>query len=84
MRFKRTLVEVCRKVEYPDHPDLGHAGYFLEDAAYGLRTNKLYDPPQDPGNVFVVPFTAITDTEIRVAESQYNFEKDMYVLKRTW
>ena len=50
-------------MEDPDHPDEGYAGYMMTQAAYVLYSKTIWQDPEDVGNYFILPMTAITDID---------------------
>ena len=69
-RLKKHLVDGLRKLQHPDHPSEGWAGYMRSVAEHDLVLNIQYQPLVLQGDYFAITSTAITDTEQRVEESK--------------
>jgi hypothetical protein len=65
-------------MEHPDHTDHGWTGYMLTIEEYALESTTQFVPPQDVGNVYVMPPTAITDRDQRAAKAQWDFFKETH------
>ena len=55
-------------MEDPDHPDEGYAGYMMTQATYAFYSTTKWKVPVDIGYYFIVPTTAITDTDQKYEE----------------
>ena len=73
-------------MEHPDHPDEGYVGYTLMPKDYELYSSTRWQDPEDVGNYFIVPTTAITDTDQKSEERKWQAMKnllDTYLNMRT-
>ena len=61
----------------PDHPDEGYSGYMMTPAAYALYSTTIWKDTADGGNYFIVPTTAITDTDQQSVERKWKSRKDL-------
>ena len=64
-------------MEHPDHPDEGYVGYTLMPKDYELYSSTRWQDPEDVGNYFIVPTTAITDTNQKPKEIKPKARKNL-------
>ena len=64
-------------MEHPDHPDEEYAGYMMMQEAYDLYSKAIWQDPADVRNYFIVPTTAITDTDHKPEERKWKLGKDL-------
>ena len=64
-------------MEDPDHPDEGYAGYMMTQATYAFYSTTKWKVPVDIGYYFIVPTTAITDTDQQSVERKWKSRKDL-------
>ena len=76
-QFNRQLAECLRNLKHPTHTTYGWAGYIMQERAYALLTNTPWTDPPDVGMFFTVPDDAITETDQRSREREWNFKKEM-------
>ena len=55
----------------PDHPDEGYSGYMMNTATYAFYPTTRWQDPDNVGNYFIVPTTAITETDQKPEERKW-------------
>ena len=64
-------------MEHPYHPDEGYASYMMTQASYEFDSTTRWRDTADVGNCFIVPATAIMDTDQKSAEIKWQEMKDL-------
>ena len=64
-------------MEHPDHPYEGHTGYMMTPTAYALYSTTQWQDPDDVGNYFIVPTTAITNTNQKSEERKLQTRRNL-------
>ena len=64
-------------MEHPDHPDEGYSGYMITPAASALYSTTRCQDPEDVGKYFIVPTTAITNTNQKSKEIKLQVRKNL-------
>ena len=62
-KLSSEIQEFLVRLEHPDHPYEWYAGYMMTQASYVLYSTIRWQDPSDVCNYFIVPTTAITDTD---------------------
>ena len=70
-KFYQDLQKCQCKMDHPDHTDEGYAGYMMTQTAYLLYSTTLWTNTNDVGNYFIVPTTAITNTDQKSEERKW-------------
>ena len=76
-QLSQRLTKRLRKVHHPIHRDDGYAGYILSEEAYTLLSTAAWRYPVDVSEFFIVPDTAITNTEQNMHKRMWQARKDL-------
>eukprot|EP00978_Attheya_sp_CCMP212_P027416 scaffold91780_cov26-Attheya_sp.AAC.1 len=77
-RLSQSLNIALRGMDHPDYLDHGWTEYMLTIEEYALVSTTPFVPPQDVGNIYVMPQTAITDRDQQAAKAQWDYLKEMH------
>ena len=70
-KLSQRITECLRRVDHPKYPDDGFSGYMLDPATFRLFNDTPWKPPPAIGEFFIVPATALTETEQKSALSEW-------------
>ena len=76
--LSKSITKALRGLDHPDYANHGWTGYMLTPEEYALVSTTPFVPPQDVGNVYVMPPTAITDRDQQAAKAQWDFLKETH------
>ena len=76
-QLSQELQECLGNMEHPNHLNEGYAGYRMTQASYVLHSTTLWTDPNNVGKYFIVPTTAITDTNQKSEERKLQVGKDL-------
>ena len=65
------------KMEHPDHPCEGYSGYMMTQADYAFYSTTRCQDPADVEKYFIVPTTAITNTDKKLEERKWQERKNV-------
>ena len=63
-------------MEHPDHQDEGYSGYMMTQAVYALHSTTKWQDPADVGNYFILPATAITNTNQKITRQEMKIKEE--------
>ena len=64
-------------MEHPDHSYEGYAGYMMTQADYVLYSTTIWQGQADAGNYFIVPTTAITESDQKPEERKWQARNNL-------
>ena len=67
-QWSQEILECLGKMEHHNHTNEGCAVYMMTQEVYVLYSTTKWMDPNDVGNYFIVPTTAITDTHQKSKE----------------
>ena len=76
-KLSQELQEFLGKMEDPYHPDEGCSSYIMMQATYELYSTIIWKNPADLGKYFIVPTTAITNTNHKPEEIKLQAGKNL-------
>ena len=76
-QLSQEIQECLVKIEHLDHPDEGYAGYMMTQESYVLYSKIRCQNPEEVENYFIVPTTAITDTNQKSEERKWQARKNL-------
>jgi hypothetical protein len=74
-RLKQQLIAGTKKLKHTDHPTHGYSGYLMSTEEYALVSPYPWSDQADVGEYFVIPVTAITETEQRTEDKIWQVKK---------
>ena len=74
-KLYQDIQECLRRMEHLYHPYEGYDGYMMTQDAYELYSATRWQDLADIGNNFIVPVTAITDTDQKSEERKWQARK---------
>jgi hypothetical protein len=77
-RLRQQLIAGTKKLTHTDHPTHGHSGYIMSKEEYALVSPYRWRDPVDVGKYFVIPVTAITETEQRTEDKIWQVQKSKH------
>jgi len=76
-KLTQQITDCLRRIQHPIHKDDRYAGYMMVVLAFALLSITPWTDPEDLGDFFVVPISAITDTQQKSEEHQWLASKDL-------
>jgi hypothetical protein len=74
-RLRQQLIAGLKKLKHTDHPTHGYSGYLLSKDEYALVSPFPWRDQIDVGEYFIIPVTAITETEQRTEDKIWQVQK---------
>jgi hypothetical protein len=74
-RLRQQFIAGRKKLKHTDHPTHGYSGYIMSMEEYALVSPYPWQDPRDIGKYFMIPITAITETEQRTEDKIWQVQK---------
>jgi hypothetical protein len=74
-RLRQQLIAGTKKLKHTDHPKHGYSGYIMSKEEYALVSRYPWTDQPDVGEYFMIPVTAITETEQRTEDKIWQVQK---------
>ena len=75
-RLCQQLIAGTKKLKHTDHPKHGYSGYLMSKEEYALISRYPWTDQPDVGEYFIIPVTAITETEQRTKDKIWQVQKN--------
>jgi hypothetical protein len=74
-RLLQQLIAGTKKLKHTDHPTHGYSGYIMSKEEHALVSAFTWQDQRDVGKYFIIPVTAITETEQRTEDKIWQVQK---------